>query len=46
MCIRDRYESYPPKETYDLPILFRNAQGPVDINGKLVADSWYTALEY
>jgi len=40
------YESYPPKETYDLPILFRNAQGPVDINGKLVADSWYTALVY
>ena len=40
------YESYPPVETYDLPIFFKNIEGPVDENGRLVADQWYTALEY
>lgn len=40
------YEAYPPVETYDLPIVFKNADGPVDEYGRLVADSWYTALEY
>jgi murein DD-endopeptidase MepM/ murein hydrolase activator NlpD len=40
------YVSYPPVETYDLPIFFKNIEGPVDENGRLVADQWYTALEY
>jgi murein DD-endopeptidase MepM/ murein hydrolase activator NlpD len=40
------YESYPPVETYDLPIFFKNIEGPVDKNGRLVADKWYTALDY
>jgi murein DD-endopeptidase MepM/ murein hydrolase activator NlpD len=40
------YESYPPTETYDLPIVFKNVQGPVDEYGRLIADSWYTALDY
>lgn len=40
------YESYPPVETFDLPIFFKNMEGPVDENGRLVADKWYTALEY
>ena len=40
------YEDYPPVETYDLPIEFKNADGPVDEYGRLIADSWYTALDY
>lgn len=40
------YESYPPVETYDLPIFFKNFEGLVDDHGRLIADSWYTALEY
>ena len=40
------YESYPPVETYDLPISFKNIEGPVDDLGRLIADEWYTALEY
>ena len=39
------HENYLPVETYDLPIFFRNAQGPADIDGKLITDNWYTALE-
>jgi murein DD-endopeptidase MepM/ murein hydrolase activator NlpD len=40
------YESYPPVETYDLPIIFKNAQGPVDDIGRLIADNWYRATDY
>ena len=40
------YESYPPVETYDFPVFFKNADGPVDEMGRLIADSWYTALSY
>ena len=40
------YESYPPVETYDLPIMFKNIEGLMDKNGRLVADTWYTALDY
>jgi murein DD-endopeptidase MepM/ murein hydrolase activator NlpD len=40
------YESYPPVETFDLPIMFKNADGPVDEIGRLVADKWYTAEAY
>lgn len=38
------YEGYPPVETYDLPIVFKNVEGPVDELGRLIADIWYTAL--
>jgi murein DD-endopeptidase MepM/ murein hydrolase activator NlpD len=40
------YETYPPEETYDLPIIFKNAQGPVDDFGRLIADNWYRAVNY
>jgi murein DD-endopeptidase MepM/ murein hydrolase activator NlpD len=40
------YEDYPPVETYDLPINFKNMQGPVDELGILIPDSMYTALTY
>jgi murein DD-endopeptidase MepM/ murein hydrolase activator NlpD len=40
------YERYPPVETYDLPIMFKNIEGLMDKNGRLVADTWYTALDY
>jgi len=40
------YERYPPVETYDLPIMFKNTDGLIDENGRLVADTWYTALDY
>ncbi len=38
------YEGYPPVETFDLPIVFKNLEGPVDDLGRLIADCWYTAL--
>ncbi len=40
------YENYLPVETYDLPVFFKNIDGPVDDMGRLIADSWYTALSY
>jgi len=40
------YEGFPPAETFDLPIFFKNIDGPVDNQGRLIADSWYTALSY
>jgi len=40
------YESYPPVETYDLPIIFKNVEGTLDGYGRLIADNWYTALNY
>jgi hypothetical protein len=40
------YESYPPVETYDLPIIFKNVEGTLDGDGRLIADNWYTALEF
>jgi murein DD-endopeptidase MepM/ murein hydrolase activator NlpD len=40
------YESYPPVETYDLPIIFKNVEGTLDGDGRLIPDNWYTALEY
>ena len=40
------YEGYPPVETYDLPLFFKNRDGPADKHGRLIADTWYTALEY
>jgi murein DD-endopeptidase MepM/ murein hydrolase activator NlpD len=40
------YEDFPPVETFDLPIIFKNAEGPVDETGRLIPDSWYTAVDY
>ena len=40
------YESYPPIETYNIPIFFKNLEGPVDDYGRLIADSWHIALDY
>lgn len=40
------YESYPPVETYDLHIIFKNIEGEVDNLGRLIPDNWYTALAY
>jgi murein DD-endopeptidase MepM/ murein hydrolase activator NlpD len=40
------YESYPPVETYDVPVNFKNAEGPLDENKGLIADEWYKAKKY
>jgi murein DD-endopeptidase MepM/ murein hydrolase activator NlpD len=40
------YENYPPVETYDLPITFKNLKGTLDSRGILIADSIYAALPY
>jgi len=40
------YQFWPPTETYDVPVAFRNARGPLTESGILIADSLYTALEY
>lgn len=40
------YEGYPPVETYDVPVNFKNAEGPLDENLGLIADQWYKALEF
>jgi hypothetical protein len=40
------YEDYPPSEGYDLPINFRNADGPLDTRGGLIRGEVYTALPY
>ncbi|MBN2772897.1 MAG: M23 family metallopeptidase [Prolixibacteraceae bacterium] len=37
------YEFWPATETYDVPVNFRNAEGPMDSNGGLIADEWYEA---
>jgi len=40
------YQFWPPTETYDVPLNFRNAKGPLTESGILIADSLYTAIEY
>lgn len=40
------YESFPPREGYDLAINFRNAQGPLDARGGLQSGVIYLALSY
>jgi murein DD-endopeptidase MepM/ murein hydrolase activator NlpD len=40
------YEDYPPVEGNDIPINFRNADGPLDTRGGLVRGEVYTALPY
>lgn len=40
------YQSYPPVETYDVPVNFKNADGPLNEHNGLIADQWYKALNY
>lgn len=40
------YQDYPPVETYDVPVNFKNADGTLDENKGLIADDWYEALSY
>ena len=40
------YESYPPVETHDVPVNFKNADGPLNENNGLIADEWYEARKY
>jgi murein DD-endopeptidase MepM/ murein hydrolase activator NlpD len=40
------YRSWPPAEGADLPVGFRNAEGPLDSRGGLRAGTSYTALPY
>ncbi len=40
------YQFWPPTETYDVPIRFRNALGSLNECGILMADSLYSAMEY
>jgi hypothetical protein len=40
------YEAYPASEGHDLPIAFRNADGPLDARGGLIRGEVYTAMPY
>jgi murein DD-endopeptidase MepM/ murein hydrolase activator NlpD len=40
------YEEYPATEGVDLPVNFRNADGPLDSRGGLIRGEFYTALSY
>jgi murein DD-endopeptidase MepM/ murein hydrolase activator NlpD len=40
------YENYPPVEGVDIPINFRNAEGPLDSRGGLIRGENYKALPY
>ena len=40
------YETYPPVEGVDVPVTFRNADGPLDDLGGLIRGEIYTALPY
>jgi murein DD-endopeptidase MepM/ murein hydrolase activator NlpD len=40
------YEDYPTVEGFDLPVSFRNADGPLDDLGGLVRGEMYEALPY
>ena len=40
------YEDYPPSEGHDLPVNFRNADGPLDARGGLIRGEVYTAMPY
>lgn len=40
------YEDYPPEETWDMPIVFSNLEGPLDSRGGLIKDSLYKAIPY
>lgn len=38
------YQYYPPREGDDVPVNFRNADGPLDERGGLIMGRWYEAL--
>ena len=40
------YEDYPPAEGVDIPVNFRNADGPLDSLGGLIRWEFYTATSY
>jgi murein DD-endopeptidase MepM/ murein hydrolase activator NlpD len=40
------YENYPPVEGLDVPVNFRNAEGPLDNLGGLIRGAVYKALPY
>ena len=40
------YQAWPPTEGLDVPVNFRNADGPLDERGGLIAQQTYTALPY
>ncbi len=40
------YESYYPKDGFDLPVNFRNAAGELDDRGGLIVRRYYKALPY
>jgi len=40
------YENYPPVEGVDIPINFRNAEGPLDSRGGLIRGGVYKALPF
>ncbi len=40
------YEDYPPVEGVDVPVNFRNAEGPLDSRGGLIRGEVYRAMPY
>jgi murein DD-endopeptidase MepM/ murein hydrolase activator NlpD len=40
------YQFWPATERFDVPVNFRNARGPLDSRGSLVAGSHYEAIPY
>ena len=40
------YEGYPPSEGFDVPVNFRNADGPIDSLGGLIRGEIYEATPY
>lgn len=40
------YQDYPPVEGVNVPVTFRNAEGPLDSLGGLIRGTVYKALSY
>jgi murein DD-endopeptidase MepM/ murein hydrolase activator NlpD len=40
------YQAWPPVEGHDVPVNFRNTDGPLDARGGLIRGETYTALPY
>ena len=40
------YQNYPPSEGFDVPVNFRNAEGPLDSLGGLIKGEIYKAVPY
>ncbi len=40
------YQSWPPTEGFDVPVNFRNADGPLDERGGLIMGGTHTALSH